>query len=348
MPKTVAPGQMPRSIMALNWLKDKSGLGWIRLEREIREKQYEAFGLIPPPVETVRGYFKGHRAIPFDPVLRRGGKSSPAWLMAANNQYQGMASIYFHPLLDLGYGIVESSLTWDRWDLGLEVGGFEALRVGYIQALGPCVGAYVAKLRRENLQSSIYKSRKRALRQWEVFDKLAFIHHCMLRLPNHVRDVLFHQEEPGIAFPWFRNETPISVQLEVLGRTRDIDGLAAHLGLVLEAAENSNAGRLAEASEATLTYLDFVDTDPLFDRVRTEIRACIEKACREVSLRHYPLVLPQDYWPLSWQVCLPRGLQTTSTGLAYTQPTWPPQFRATVLSKSLNAQSKYRTSLGSG
>lgn len=65
-----------RSAYFIDSLRAASGQGFLKLEKRIRQNQYEAVGLAAPELETIRDYFRLHRSVAFEPRNSDGATSA--------------------------------------------------------------------------------------------------------------------------------------------------------------------------------------------------------------------------------------------------------------------------------
>lgn len=99
---TIKPTLYLRSACFIDNLKEITGEGFPKLEKRIRENQYDAFKLPAPATETVRDYFRLYLPVAFEPTRK---VTSNPWLLAVELEVPGSSAAFFHPLFDLLFGL---------------------------------------------------------------------------------------------------------------------------------------------------------------------------------------------------------------------------------------------------
>lgn len=238
--KIPQPSLYLRSGYFIDRLRADSGLGMVRLERRIREHQYEARGLAPPSVDLVRDYFRLHRAVAFEP--RQGKAATAPWLLAAELEFPGSSLAYFHPLFDWLFGQVESAIFWDAHFRKIpEPWIAEAERRGDV--------ALVQEWRAINQGQSKLRHRRKI---HAPLDDLGLIHLSMLRLPKLIMSQLF--ERQGLTMGWTRRYGEEN-EIQMLLANPGVDALCALVLLADEAAKIGDARRFTRAREGAKILL---------------------------------------------------------------------------------------------
>jgi hypothetical protein len=254
--KIAQPSLYLRSGYFIDRLRAETGLGMVRLERRIRERQYEARGLTPPSVDLVRDYFRLRRAVAFEPRM---GKSATApWLLAAEIEYPGSSLAYFHPMFDWLFGQVESAIFWDAHFRKIpEPWIAEAERRGDV--------ALVQEWRAINRGQSKLRHRRKIS---APLDDLALIHLSMMRLPQPTMSRLF--ERQGLTMGWTRRHDR-EREVQMLLANPGFDALCALVLLADEAAKMGDARRFIQARVGAIALLESLEHYPGCQRIGAQL-----------------------------------------------------------------------------
>lgn len=291
-----------RSGYFIDSLKSRSGLGFERLERRIRENQYEANNIRPPCYETVRDYFALKRSVVFEP---HGDDGTAPWLFAAEQEFPGASTCFFHPLFDQMFGQLESAYFWrakfsripQEWIDGLRVRGRSFLADEW-----------------EAMNLSLQRRKHRTQPKTHL-DRLSLLHLSMLRLPDPIRDQLFTKDSAGS--PWRRlYEIPIEDFLANLRVQISLEAIAALLALVEESAEIGDFRRYACAKQALEARYAAIPGLPGCKRVGKAIQYAITSHLEgQVFPRSYNGTLMTGFGlPISWRTILQSELIAESQG----------------------------------
>lgn len=250
--KIAQPSLYLRSGYFIDRLRAETGLGMVRLERRIRERQYEARGLTPPSVDLVRDYFRLHRAVAFEPRL---GRSVIApWLLAAELEFSGSSLAFFHPIFDWLFGQVESAIFWEAHFRKIpEPWIVEAERRGDL--------ALVQEWRAINQGHSKLRHRRKIN---APLDDLTLIHLSMMRLPEPIMSQLF--ERQGLTMGWTRRHD-CEREVQMLLAKPGFDALCALVLLADEAAKIGDARRFNLPREGAMALLENLENYPGCERI---------------------------------------------------------------------------------
>lgn len=281
-----------RSGYFIDSLKSRTGFGFERLERRIRENQYEANNIRPPSYETVRDYFSLRRSVAFEP---HGDDGTAPWLFAVEQEYPGASICFFHPLFDQMFGQLESAYFWrakfsripQEWINGLRKRG-RSLLADEWKAI--------------NLSLQRRKHRSQPKNQ---LDRLSLLHLSMLRLPDPIRDKLFAKESHEAH--WRRlYETPFEDVISNLRVQNNLESIAALLILIEEAAEIGDFRRYAYAKQALEERYTTIPDLPGCKRVGITIQLAITSHLEgQIFPRSYNGTLTTGFGlPVSWRAIL--------------------------------------------
>ncbi|UCV28139.1 hypothetical protein [Ferribacterium limneticum] len=250
--KIAQPSLYLRSGYFIDRLRAETGLGMVRLERRIRERQYEARGLTPPSVDLVRDYFRLHRAVAFEPRL---GRSVIApWLLAAELEFPGSSLAFFHPIFDWLFGQVESAIFWDAHFRKIpEPWIADAARRGDV--------TLVQEWRAINRGQSKLRHRRKIN---VPLNDLALIHLSMMRLPEPIMSQLF--ERQGLTMGWTRRYGG-KRQIQMLLENPGVDSLCALALLTDEAVKIGDGLRFGRAREGAMVLLKGIASYPGCQRI---------------------------------------------------------------------------------
>lgn len=288
-----------RSAYFIDSLRATTGQGFVKLERRIRQNQYEAFGLTAPEPETIRDYFRLHRSVAFERRNSDGASpaadaKTPSWLLAAELEVPGSSFAFFHPTFDLLFGLMESSVFWSAH--------FSKIPQAWIdEAKGR--GDIALADEWETMNRALQKRLHRSRQTYEM-DALSFIHLTMLRLPGHISAALF--ERKGLATTWARRYLPPQEEVQHLLGAGGLDAVAALFALTKESCEIGDMERFHLAKAATIQVLALLDKDPTCRRIRRPVRMLLsDELENKMYIRRYSRTLHHGFGlPLSWRAQL--------------------------------------------
>lgn len=269
---TIDPTLFLRTAHFIDNLKEMTGEGFPKLERRIRENQYDAFKFPAPATETVRDYFRLYLPVAYEPTRK---VTSNPWLLAAELEVPGCSYAFFHPIFDLLFGLIESSQYW-----ALHFGRIPQKWIERVEMRGDENMASEWKQMNRNLSDRKHRKRQRA-----QIDTLSFTHLSMMRLPTQIRDILF--ERKGLTPGWTRKYSSTKAEVAKIQSIRNIDGLAALLGLAHEAAEIGDTTRFYQAKIALIENLSVLDEKKAFRRISKLLKEHIISECNNLSPRRY-------------------------------------------------------------
>lgn len=269
---TIKPTLYLRSAFFIDNLKEITGEGFSRLEKRIRQNQYEAFRFPSPATDTVRDYFRLRLPVAFEPTQKV--KSNP-WLLAAELEVPGCSSAFFHPMFDLIFGMIESAAFWD-----IHFGRIPDKWIEQAEMRGDSVIASEWKAMNESLNK-----RKHRKRQKTEIDTLSFTHLTMMRLPTPIQDILF--ERKGLTPGWTRKYASAKNEVAKIQSIRNIDSLAALLGLAHEAAEIGDTTRFHQAKNGLIGNLSVLDEKKAYRRISKLLKEHIISECNNLIPRRY-------------------------------------------------------------
>lgn len=281
-----------RSLLFLGMLRARTGMSASKIDQAIRQDVYEAMNLSrhAPSPETVRAYFAGKRGIQVDPP----GPNIPSWLLAAEIRFEGSSRYFFHPLINLLSGRVESSekarrkfmVVPESWILDAE------RREDH---------EFVAKATATN-ESVIKRERIRRKPNHQV-DHLTWIHTCMFGLEANARDMLMVR--PGLAGSWRRSYAPIERELVELERIGGLEALAGAFALFLEAEEIGDLHRLVSARQTIIRLMTILKLTPSLRKAGKTLLPALTYRLENCSTRRYaPIDLVLDPYPSTWQALI--------------------------------------------
>lgn len=277
-----------RSGYFIDRLKTITGQGLLRLERRVRENQYERFGLVPPSIDTVRDYFRLHRNIALDPKIKR--PSSPPWLLAAEREVPGASYDYFHPAFDLLWGRVCGGVFWRK-----EIQKIPKEWINDERTKGDEDTA--SEWERINKEVS---RRRISARAPEPIDTLGFIHLSLMRISD-TSPMLFDRN--GFAGTRARRYRPIKKDIREISALRSFDSVAALLGLMLEGAEIGDRTRQSAFRDALLSQLSVIDELQECRRIGKKLKSYINNFIDQgIVPRCYGCASQSSLcWPDSWR-----------------------------------------------
>lgn len=276
-----------RSAHFIDNLREMTGQGFTRLEKRIRENQYEAFNLDAPGTETVRDYFRLYLPVAFETPQTA---KSPPWLLATELEVPQSSAAFFHPIFDLLFGPMESAVFWD-----MQIKHIPIVWIEQAEARGDIDTA--SEWRRMNENTRIRKHRKRQATQ---IDTLSFIHLTLMRLPKSVREILF--ERKGLSPSWTRRYALTEIEIAEIKSIKNIDGLAVLLGLAKEGAEIGDLNRFHQAKNALIENLHVLDEIKSCRRICQKLKDHIIYECGSMCTRRYSQLVHFGFGlPSSWQ-----------------------------------------------
>lgn len=294
MAKTIKqPTLFLRSGYFIDKLKSLTKLGFGKIEERIRVNQYnggehcEDTYLLAPPYDTIRDYFRLYRSVAFEPNEK--AKFAP-WLLAAELEFPGSSSAFFHPIFDLLFGELESSFFWaakfrripNRWIESARTRGDEKIAHEW------------------ELMNEATKTRKHRTKPTTSIDTLSLAHLSLLRLPSEIKDVLF--DGNGSNPNWTRRYSSIESEISHLQSIRTMESLAALLALVIEATEIRDSNRFNLAKAALLKQMNFMDAEPACKRIKHRLKEAIIYKCNELYVHEYNGFLHFGFGlPVSWR-----------------------------------------------
>lgn len=279
-------GLRMRTAYCLDGLRKRTSLGAGRIERRVRENQYEAFGLSALSPTTVQEYFLLRRCPAVD-----GAQGQPCWLFAAELEFGGVAYSFFHPIFDLILEPIQSS---PRWMLRME----RIPQVWIDQAVARGDGAQAQEWGAFN--STLEPKRGRPPRQ-SLVDPLTLVHLSMLRLPQDYSGCLF--ECSGLATSHARTYGCVDEEVARLVQQSGVDALAALIGLVQEAALIGDRRRLSTARKGVEEHLRAHGLDPSLTRVQEPFLYLVESQIGpNIDVRRYSAAeIIGAGFPVTWQ-----------------------------------------------
>jgi hypothetical protein len=255
-----------RAAYLIGWLRSWTGQTFPEIERQVRENQFEKYGLVAPARETVRDYFLLRSTPQYDPMQNLKRHQTPPWLLALELEVPGSAFAFFHPLFNLLSEPLESSLFWQ-----LELQKPPVQWIEYSEG------------RKDYRRAQRFREELAAKRKHRKFvpgerDPLRQAHYALMSLPKIGK--MFFKELHG-SDGWGRKYAAASTEVGKLQRISTFDSLAGLLALVVEAAAIGDSIRLNLAREALLAHLEVLDSLPECRRVRSTLKAEIRRYCRD-------------------------------------------------------------------
>lgn len=269
----------------------ETGLSAERIERRVRENQYDRFQVPAPELETVLDYFALYRSVAFEP--RQTDTHAP-WLLAAEREFPGCSYRYFHPLIDLLFGPLESSAFWEAH--------FRKIPVGWIEDEERTGRPQVAAEWRA-MNNALEKRVHRRKQSPSRVDQLAFVQLSLMRLPQQISGQLFARK--GLARSWTRTYHQQATDFAFIEGTPPADGLAALLGLTMEAAEIGNSDRFRRTKAHIFTFLPRLAEDPACRRIHEVISAHVAHHLENLMPRRYSDTFHHGFGaPASWRAMM--------------------------------------------
>jgi len=292
MPQTIKqPTLFLRSGYFIDNLKSLADLEFEQIEERVRRNQYENPDRNPtltaPDYETVRDYFRLHRSVAFEPNQK--ALIAP-WLLAAELEFPGSSSAFFHPIFDLLFGELESAVFWsarfrqipDRW-------------IADAKARGDAHMAHEWELINQST-----KSRKHRSKPSSNLDRLSFVHLSLLRLPPPIRNALF--DGNGSNPNWTRKYSSAAIEVEHLLSISNMESLAAMLALMMESAEIGDVNRFDLFKKAFGKHMSLIDTAPACSRIKDRLREQLIYKLGELYPREYNGFVHFGFGlPVSWR-----------------------------------------------
>jgi hypothetical protein len=210
--------------------------------------------------------------------------------MAANLTYPGTAYAFFHPLSDLLFGRIESTV---KRVLLAERIPKEWIEDAYRRGRKDEANSYIAY----NSELDAKRGRPKALNP----NRLSFLHMTMLKLREPCRTAIFHQPFYGGSFA--RRYRPIPEIDQDLASAPPADRTAAMLGLFFEACELGDATARLQARRAARRHLHALLKDRGLARIRQLLREVMfsSEGLQWPEVRDY--TIPAAYragLPVSW------------------------------------------------
>lgn len=280
-----------RSGYFIDNLKALTGLGFEQIEKRVRENQYERHNKNPeffaPAYETVRDYFRLYRSVAFEPNQRT---HIAPWLLAVELEFPGASTAFFHPIFDLLFGELESSVFWSSH--------FRLIPEEWITEAKARGDAHIAH--EWELMNHSTRNRKHRSKPSTNIDRLSFAHLSLLRLPPQIRDMLF--DGNGSDPNWTRKYSSAELEIEYLQSFYTMESLAALLALMMESAETGDVNRFDLSKNAFLKHISFIDTDPACRRIKDLLGELLLHRANELYPREYNGFLHFGFGlPVSWR-----------------------------------------------
>lgn len=279
---------LARSKYFLSELKRETGLGLVRIERQVRTNIFDKHfpQKKPPSIETVRSYFLSRRAVPYDSI----DKKTPSWLLAVEMQFPGSTRNFFHPFWNITLGPLPSKeKIVDKMRL------FPVEWIEEFRQEGDLKNALDAEENNVKLLST--RNRRKS---WEPADHLAWIHSCILHLTSDVKEALMRKD--GLSFGWKRRYLEIEAEISALRGIENLESLTAAFALMLEGAQIGDDHRLILAKEFLVSELLLVEKKEQFKCVRNEIRRLVMWHIERIYVRSYaPIETELEAYPESWR-----------------------------------------------
>lgn len=272
-------------------LKFTTGLSFEQIEERIRRNQYESPRdsryLPAPSFETVRDYFRLHRSVAFEP--NQNNYSAP-WLFAAELEFPGSSSAFFHPIFDLLFGELESSVFWSAH--------FRQIPQSWIAQARNRGDTRIAD--EWDLMNQSAKVRKHRSKPSGNIDRLSFVHLTLLRLPPSIKDALF--DGNGSDPNWTRKYSQPELEVKHLQSIRSMESIAALLALMMESSETGDVSRFNLSKMAFLCQLEFIDTHPACARIKPDLHELLVQKADELYPREYNGFVHFGFGlPVSWR-----------------------------------------------
>jgi len=292
MPRRIRrPTFFLRSGYFIDSLKLATGLSFEKIEARVRQNQYESSdrsrNIHAPAFETVRDYFRLYRSVAFEPDQH--ARSAP-WLLAAELEFPGCSSAFFHPVFDLLFGELETSVFWASHFRKIpEAWIVQARNRGDIRMADEW-----------ELMNQSAENRKHRSRASNNIDKLSFVHLTLLRLPSCIKDAFFDGD--GSNQNWTRKYSAAEIEVGHMQSMRNMESIAALLALMMESAEIGDVHRFNLSKEAYLSQIPLVDTHTSCARIKSLLRDLLVQKADELYLREYNNFVHFGFGlPVSWQ-----------------------------------------------
>lgn len=294
--KRPPPTLFMRSGYFIDTLKSRSELSFAKLERRIRENQYDLHGIRAPSEATVRDYFLLRRSVAFEPKFK---DPSAPWLLATELEFPGASLAFFHPVFDLLFGTLESTYLWQAHFSRIPQQWIDDARKSDPLAMADEWEAMNASL----------AERKHRSRPKQHLDRLSFVHLSMMRLPENICNRLFTRR--GLAASWARVYGPIEDDIAFLGEINNLDAIAGLLALAEEGAQIGDMSRYHAAKYALRNRIEKVQFFPGCKRIRDSLEFSLSRHIEgELFPRRYSGTLRTGFGlPVSWRTGLAAGLQ---------------------------------------
>lgn len=285
------PTLYTRQAYFLDSLLETTGLSFAEIESRVRHNQFVKFGLRPPSTQSVRYYFSLKRYAGIDP--RQDSPRTPPWLFAAELEFPDSTSSYFHPLFDLLWGSIESSLFWefkfgripDEW-----IDEYEKSDKDY-------KNAKAAEWREWN---ALRKDRSHHKRKDFKVDHLTFIQLSLLRLPE-VSKLLFEKQQNSP--DWIRRYDPADQEINSVAALSSFDGLTGLLGLLMESSAIGDVRRFLLAKDILQKNLPILETLPGCGRICESLTGHINDHIHQEIPRSYSKLLYHGFGlPMTWRL----------------------------------------------
>ena len=269
----------------------ETGLSAEQIERRVRENQYDRHKEPAPDLETVLDYFSLYRSVAFEP--RQTDFHAP-WLLAAEREFPGCSYRYFHPLVDLLFGPLESSAFWEA--------RFRKIPSSWIDEEEQEGRPEVAAEWRA-MNNALEKRIHRRKVSPSSLDPLTFVHLSLMRLPMHISGRLFLKT--GVASSWIRTYHLQPSDFAFIEEAAPTDGLAALLGLAMEAAEIGDSDRFQRTKTYIDKFLPKLREDPGCRRIHEAIATHVSNHLGLIMPRRYRHTLYHGFGaPASWRTML--------------------------------------------
>lgn len=281
-----------RSGYFIDNLKTLSNLSFEQIEERVRRNQYENSDRNPtltaPDFETVRDYFRLHRSVAFEPNQK--ALVAP-WLLAAEMEFPGSSSAFFHPIFDLLFGELKSAAFWSAH--------FRQIPEKWITDAKARGDMHMAQ--EWELANQSTRNRKHRSKPANDLDTLSFVHLSMLRLPPSIRDMLF--DGNGSNPNWTRNYSSAETKVGHLQAIHTMESLTALLALMIESTETGDVNWFKLSRQAFVKHISLIDTDPACARIKDRLKKHLIHISNELSPREYNGFVNLGFGlPVSWRV----------------------------------------------
>lgn len=279
----------------------ETGLSAEQIERRVRENQYDRYKEPAPELETVLDYFSLYRSVAFEP--RQTDFHAP-WLLAAEREFPGCSYRYFHPLVDLLFGPLESSAFWEA-----HFRKIPSIWIDEEEREGRPEVAAEWRAMNNALEKRVHRRKGSP----SGVDQLALVHLSLMRLPTQISGRLF--SKAGLASSWTRSYHLQPTDFAFAEEAPPADGLAALLGLAMEAAEIGDSDRFQRAKAHIDSFLPKLREDPACRRIHEVIGTHVANHLESLTPRRYSHTLYHGFGaPASWRAmvtkaCLHRQME---------------------------------------